>query len=69
MVGDIDNDGFLEIIAGLWYNNVEIGGMVAIENDGCVKWKITYIDGTCLQSRQFDFWWGGFSIVDLEGDG
>lgn len=68
-VGDIDNDGLPEIIAGLWHNNVETGGMVAIENDGRVKWKTTHTDGTRLQPRQFDFWWGGPSIADLEGDG
>ena len=68
-VGDIDNDGLPEVIAGLWHDTTEAGGMVAIEHDGTLKWKTTYADSTHTLPRQFDFWWGGPSLADLDGDG
>ena len=68
-VGDIDNDGLPEVIAGLWHNNVQTGGLVAIENNGAVKWKTSHSEGGVALPRQFDFWWGGPSLADIEGDG
>lgn len=69
-VGDIDNDNKPEVIAGLWDDRTETGGLVAVEHDGTVKWKTsaTAANGIALP-RQFDFWWGGPSIADLDGDG
>ena len=68
-VGDIDNDGRPEIIAGLWNDTMESGGLVAINHDGTVSWQSSATDGTYTVPRQFDFWWGGPSLADLDGDG
>jgi hypothetical protein len=69
-VGDIDNDGKPEIIAGMWNDSTETGGMVAVSNTGAVKWKTTATDASGrLVPRQFTFWWGGPAIADMDGDG
>ena len=68
-VGDIDNDGSPEVVTGLWDDFSETGGLVAINHDGTVAWKSTATDGTRLVPRQFDYWWGGPSLADLDGDG
>lgn len=68
-VGDIDNDGLPEIIAGRWHDTQQQGGLIALEHDGTLKWKSTATrDGGAIP-HQFDFWWGGPSIADLDGDG
>jgi hypothetical protein len=67
-VGDIDGDGLVEIVAGLWDDQTEIGGLIAVEHDGTIKWQST--DALVFtEPRQFKFWWGGPSIADLDGDG
>ncbi|WP_341502516.1 putative Ig domain-containing protein [Gallaecimonas sp. GXIMD4217] len=53
--GDIDNDGFVEIIAPR-----NGGGMVAFEHDGTFKW---------FSSNRTNLNWGGPSLYDLDGDG
>ncbi len=68
-VADIDNDGTVEIIAGLWNDSVETGGLVAINHDGSVLWSSSYEVNGVQQPRQFKFWWGGPSIADIDGDG
>jgi hypothetical protein len=68
-VGDIDNDGFVEIIASVWSDTAETGGLVAVSHDGQVLWMTSYSRNGLLQPRQFKSWWGGPSIADLDGDG
>ena len=63
-VGDIDGDGFNEIIAGLWN-----GGMIMINHDGTVAWETTYDRGNGPEPSQNYFWWGGASLADIDGDG
>lgn len=56
-VGDLDNDGKPEIVAGC-----EDGqSLIAFENDGTFKWKSQPIDGGVN--------WGSASIADLDSDG
>lgn len=64
-VGDIDDDGAVEIVAGAWF-----GGLIAFENDGSIKWITTAEnpDGDRIP-HQFKFWWGGPSIADMDEDG
>lgn len=69
-VGDVDNDGLPEVIAGIWNDRNETGGIVAINHDGSLEWKSFDTEGGALEvPRQFDFWWGGPSLADLDGDG
>lgn len=61
-VGDIDNDGMLEIVAiifgGDGYSN---NNKIAVFNhDGTLRW---------MSSQSIYIPWGGASIADLEGDG
>jgi hypothetical protein len=67
--GDIDGDGKVEIITGLWDDASETGGLVAINNDGTVLWTSSYDIAGVKQPRQFKYWWGGPSIADLDADG
>lgn len=62
--GDIDGDGMIEIVAGLWN-----GGMIMINHDGTVAWETTYTRGTDLEPSQNYFWWGGASLADIDTDG
>lgn len=68
-VGDIDNDGFVEIVTGLWSDATASGGLVAVNHDGTVLWTTSYEVAGVAQPHQFKYWWGGPSIADLEGDG
>ncbi len=69
-VGDIDGDGSPEIVAGVWNDTTETGGLVAVNHDGSVAWQSTANEGGARAvPRQFDFWWGGPSLADLDGDG
>ena len=69
-VGDIDNDGEVEIVAGLYHDTSRTGGLVALEHDGTVKWKSMAANASgVLKPDMFRFWFGGPSIADLEGDG
>src|SRR5690606_4147534 len=68
-VGDIDGDGRVEIIAGVWHDTAETGGLVALEHDGTLKWMTDHLLGDVVTPRQFKYWWGGPSIADLDGDG
>ncbi|MFZ9888975.1 MAG: thrombospondin type 3 repeat-containing protein, partial [Myxococcota bacterium] len=68
-VGDIDGDGKVEIIAGVFHDQSETGGLVAIEHNGVVKWQTDALNGSVETPRQFKFWWGGPSLADLGGDG
>gem|GEM_PF-3641387 len=56
-VGDIDNDGLIEIIAPAFS-----GGIIALEHDGTKKWVT---DPSVTSDSAF----GGASIADLDGDG
>ncbi len=69
-VGDIDNDGSVEIVAGLWHDQTATGGMVAINADGTPEWvtSATDTDGVKLP-HQFESWWGGPSIANIDGLG
>lgn len=66
---DIDGDGEVEIITGLWDDAVETGGLVAINHDGSVLWTSSYEIAGVKQPRQFKYWWGGPAIADLDADG
>lgn len=68
-VADIDGDGTVEIIVGIWSDIAETGGIAAISNDGNVLWTSSYEVNGLLQPRQFSYWWGGPSIGDMDGDG
>ena len=68
-VGDIDGDGIVEIVAGLWDDFSETGGLIALEHTGEVKWRTSELDNGLFSPRQFKFWWGGPSIADLDGNG
>lgn len=68
-VGDIDNDGYVEIVAGLWDDQTETGGLVAISHEGEVLWMTSYVKNNRLAPRQFKSWWGGPAIADLDADG
>ncbi len=63
-VGDIDGDGYNEVIAGLW-----TGGMIMINHDGSVAWETNYTRGAGQEPSQNYFWWGGASLADIDGDG
>mgnify|MGYP006189004825 CR=1 FL=1 len=63
-VGDIDNDGYNEIIAGLW-----TGGMIMIEHDGTVAWATNYQREGVQEPSLGYFYWGGPSLADLDGNG
>ena len=54
-VGDIDNDGEIEILAPR-----VVSGLYAFELDGTQKW---------YQPDVGNIWWGGASIADLDADG
>jgi hypothetical protein len=69
-VGDIDNDGQVEIIAGLWHDQNATGGLVAIDNDGTPLWTTSATDSSGVEiPHQFTFWWGGPSIANIDGLG
>ena len=68
-IGDLDDDGVVEIVAGVWDDLTELGGLVALNADGTVKWRTTATSAGKLLPRQFELWWGGPSIADLDGDG
>ena len=53
VVGDIDNDGFVEIIA-----HKSGGGLIAFEHNGAYKWSSIY-GGS----------WGGLAVADIDNDG
>ena len=53
--GDIDNDGFVEIITAK-----SGGGLLAFEHDGALKWQTT---------EPFNLGYGAPSIADLDNDG
>jgi len=61
-VGDIDNDGMLEIIAVIFggdgYSNWNKAGI--FNHDGTLRW---------VSSQSMYIPWGGASIADLDGDG
>ncbi len=59
-VGDIDQDGFVEIVA------LRLGtGVMAFEHDGTLKWQNSEpIEGTLNYDS-----WGAIALSDLEGDG
>lgn len=54
-IGDIDNDGFVEIIAPR-----DGGGLIAFEHDGTFKWFTPF---------RVYVKWGAPSLADLDGDG
>jgi len=60
-VGDIDNDGLVEIVAvdQRGYNS---SGVIAFENDGTFKWKSDYVAGGYFNIHYL-------SIADLDADG
>lgn len=63
-VGDITGNGKPEIIVGLFSDTAPtLSGIAAITHDGKLLWKTTEGPG------QFEFWYGGPSIADLDGDG
>ena len=70
-VGNIDGDPEPEIIVGLWSDSdPKAGGLAAINHDGTLKWKTTDKDAAGnLLPKQFDYWWGGPSLADIDGDG
>ena len=63
-VGDIDGDNKVEIIAGAWF-----GGLIALENDGSIKWISEKNSMGNRVPHQFKFWWGGPSIADIDENG
>lgn len=62
--GDIDGDGTPEIVAPIWDFHDGPQGLAAVEADGSVLWVSDAIDPVDIE-----FWWGGPSITDLNGDG
>lgn len=68
-VGDIDNDGFVEIVTGLWDDATQSGGLVVINHDGSVLFKTSYSLAGKPQPHQFNYWWGGPSLADIDNDG
>ncbi len=73
-VADLDGDGTVEIVAGLWSDSApELGGLVVISHEGVEETRSTFDNGGMIEAydrpRQFKMWWGGPSIADLEGDG
>jgi hypothetical protein len=73
-VADLDGDGTVEIVAGLWSDSApELGGLVVISHTGVEETRSTFLDNGMFlpyeQPRQFKQWWGGPAIADLEGDG
>ncbi len=66
-VGDIDNDGFPEIIAPRYGGrNVRTGGLFAFTHTGKLKW-VAHDKNNRLVPLSVG--WGGASIADLNGDG
>lgn len=73
-VADLDGDGTVEIVAGLWSDSApELGGLVVVSHTGVEETRTTYLENGMFEPydrpRQFKQWWGGPSIADLEGDG
>jgi hypothetical protein len=69
-VGDIDDDGNVEVIAGMWHDQSATGGLVAIDHDGTPLWTTTATDTSGIEiPHQFTFWWGGPSIANIDGLG
>ncbi len=56
-VGDIDNDGLIEIVAAR-----SSGGIIVFEHDGTYKWHTTYPSALYIR-------YGGPSIADIDEDG
>ena len=67
-VADIDGDGRVEILVGLWDDFTQTGGLLAVEHDGAIKWRTTATSNGVPHPRQFVYWWGGPSVADLDGD-
>lgn len=63
--GNSDN-GRPEIVVGLWHDTQETGGFAIVDADGNVRKKSTD-QGTSVP-RQFNYWWGGPSLADIDGD-
>jgi hypothetical protein len=62
--GDIDGDGFVEVVALRYdYNDETEGGLIAFNHDGSLLWESEPVP------LQLNTWWGGPSIADLNGDG
>ena len=68
-VGDIDGDGQVEIVTGLWDDATASGGLVVINHDGTVLWTSSYEVDNKAQPHQFNYWWGGPSLADIDNDG
>jgi large repetitive protein len=61
-VGDIDNDGLVEIIATNVVNDYYTSKLMAFEHDGTLKWMSPNTEIIRVP-------WGGPSIADLDNDG
>jgi hypothetical protein len=61
-VGDIDNDGLVEIIATNFVPGYYSSKLMAFEHDGTLKWMSPDNPGIIVA-------WGGPSIADLDNDG
>ncbi len=59
-IGDLDNDGLPEVVACA-SDATGMGGLIAFENDGTVKWRSTDARVRCPMAAP--------SIADLDGDG
>ncbi len=63
--GDITNDGTNEVVAPIWdYDGVGPLGLAAVDHEGDILWV-----SDSIEPSEIEFWWGGPSIADLNGDG